>query len=165
MSSTILPEILRCNLHPMRQALDEYEGHDPTPEQADELFFLCSFLVDAIEKNWARIQGRPRQGIEGRKLLSMLQELSGQIEEALQTFQRLPKIVRPMSNHRAAEEGLSRLTTDVERVEHVRKQVATLVDWLNISPPPVDVESLKSLEAGPFARLADLQARVGSQGS
>src|SRR5690242_12330701 len=41
MSPTIFPEIVRCNLRPMRHALDEGETHELKPEQADELFFLC----------------------------------------------------------------------------------------------------------------------------
>jgi hypothetical protein len=165
MSSTILPEIVRCNLPPMRRALDEYEAQEPTPEQADELFFLCAFLADAIKESWAMIQGGSRQGMEGRKLLSLLQEVSGQIEEVLSACERLQRMVQRMPNYRGAAGSLSRLTADVERMEQVRKQAAALRDWLNIPPPPVDVEGLKSLESGPFVRLADLQARRDSHGS
>jgi hypothetical protein len=81
MSPTILPEIVRCNLRPMRHALDEGEVHELKPERADELFFLCAFVADAIEKSWAMIQANSRKGIEGRELSAMLQEVSGQIED------------------------------------------------------------------------------------
>jgi hypothetical protein len=165
MSSTILPEIVRCNLPPMRRALDEYEAQEPTPAQADELFFLCAFLADALKESWAMIQGGSRQGMEGRKLLSLLQEVSGQIEEVHSAFERLQKMVQRMPNYRGAAGSLSRLTTDVVRMEQARKEVAALRDWLNVPPPPVDVEGLKSLESGPFARLTDLQGRRGTQGS
>jgi hypothetical protein len=53
----------------------------------------------------------------------------------------------------------------VERVEQVRRQVISLLEWLNAPAPPVDLERLKTLEAGPFVRLPDLQARRDSQSS
>lgn len=165
MSPTILPEIVRCNLRPLRHALDAYETQELRPEQADELFFLCSFLADAIEKNWERIQGSSRKGVEGRKLSSMLQEVCGQIEESLQTYERLQRMVRGMPDYQAAESNLSRLTADIDRAEQVRRQAAALLEWLNAPAPPIDPERLKSLETGPFVRLTDLQARRGSPGS
>jgi hypothetical protein len=165
MSPTILPEIVRCNLRPMRHALDTYETQEMKPEQAAELFFLCSFLADAIEKNWARVQSGSRNGIEGRKLSSLLQEVCVQIEESLQTYERLQRMVRGIPDYRAAEGNLSRLTADIDRVEQVRRQAAALLEWLNAPAPPIDPERLKSLETGPFVRLTDLQGRRGSQGS
>jgi hypothetical protein len=165
MLPTILPEIVRCNLGPMRHALDAYEARDLTPEQADEFFFLCSFLADAIAKSWATIQGDARKGIEGRKLSARLQELSGQIEEAQQTYTRLRKKVRAIPDGPSTAAKPSRLTTDIERLEQVRQQSALLLEWVNAPSPPLDVERLKTLEAGPFVRLADLKARHASPAS
>ncbi len=165
MSPTILPEIVRCNLGPMQHVLDAGEVQDLTPEQADELFFLCSFLADAIEKSWGTIQGGLHSGVEGRKLSALLQGVSGQIEECLQTYERLRRMVGGMPDYQGAEDNLSRLTADIERVERVRRQGASLLDWLNAASPPIDLDGLKALEAGPFIRLADLKERRGSQGS
>jgi hypothetical protein len=164
MSPTILPEIVRCHLGPIRHALDACEVQNLTAEQADELFFLCSFLADAIEKSWAMIRGGSRKGIEGRKLSAMLKEVSGQIDDSLGTYERLQRMVRRIPDYRAIDE-LSRLKADVERVEQVRRQVISLLEWLNAPAPPVDLERLKTLEAGPFVRLPDLQARRDSQSS
>lgn len=162
MPPTILPEIVRCNLRPMRHALDEGEAHDLTPEQAEELLFLCSFVADAIERSWATMQSGSHKGIEGRKLSAMLQELSSQIEESLQTYEKFQRMVHGMADYRGVEGKLSRLTANIERVEQVRRQTAALLEWLNAPPPPIDLERLKSLETGPFVRLTDLQGRRGS---
>jgi hypothetical protein len=165
MSPTILPEIVRCNLDPIRHALDASEARALSPEQADELFFLCSFLADAIEKSWASIQRSSREGIEGRTFAAVLRDVSGQIHECLQTYERLQKRVRGVSAYPEAERNLSHLKSNIERVEQVRKQVASLLDWLAAPPPSVDLERLKTLESGPFIRWTDLQARRRSRNS
>jgi hypothetical protein len=156
MSPTILPEIVRCNLGSMRYALDAYGARDLTPEYADEFLFLCSFLADAIEKSWATIQSDARRGVEGRNLSAQLQELSGQTEGALQTCERLRKKACAIPHGPSMAGNPSRLTTDIERLEQVRRQAALLLDWLNAPSPPLDLDRLKTLEAGPFVRLTDL---------
>ena len=163
MSPTILPEIVRCNLGPMRDVLDASEASNLTPEQADELFFLCSFLADAIEKSWARIQGSTYNGVEGQKLSAMLKEVTDQIDDSLRTYERLQRLAGGIPDYRAAADNLSRLTEDTAKVEQVRRQVVSFRDWLNVPSPPVDLEHLRTLEAGPFVRLADLQTRRDSQ--
>ena len=155
MSPTILPEIVRSNLAPMRHALDAFEMQEPTPEQADELFFLCSFLADAIEKSWATIQSGMRKGIEGRKLSLLLQEVSGQIDEALQTCERFQKRIFNIPDGQSMAAKPSQLSTDLERVGRVRQQVAALLEWVNAPTPPLDLERLNALEAGPFVPLTD----------
>jgi hypothetical protein len=165
MSPTILPEIVRCNLDPIRHALDASGDRTLSPEQADELFFLCSFLADAIEKSWATIQRSSREGIEGRKFAAVLHDVSGQIDECLQTYERLQKSAGGISAYPEAERNLSRLKADIERVVQVRNQVASLLDWLKATPPPVDLEHLKTLESGPFIRSTDLQARRHARNS
>jgi hypothetical protein len=47
-------------------------------------------------------------------------------------------------------------------MEQVRRQAAALLEWLNDSPPPIDMDRLKSLETGPFVRLTDLQGHIAS---
>ena len=162
MSPTILPEIVRSNLAPMRHALDAYEECDPTPEQADELFFLCSFLADAIEKSWATIQSGMRKGIEGRKLSLLLQEASDQIDEALRTGERFQNRIFTIPEGQNITSKPSQLSTDLERVRRVRQQVAALLDWVNAPSSPPELERLKALESGPFVPLTDLQSPHGS---
>lgn len=161
MTPTILPEIVRCNLGPMRHALDAYEAGELTPEQAEEFFFLCSFLADAIEKSWATIQAAVRKGIEGRKLSALLQEVSSEIETTLQTCERFQHRISAGSAWSGTADKPSRLAADVERVKQVRHQVVALLDWLKAPSPPLDLEKLKSLESGPFVRVGDSQAHQG----
>jgi hypothetical protein len=160
MSPTILPEIVRCNLAPMRRALDTYEVSNGTPESTDELLFLISFLVDAIERYWAFSQSELRKGVEGRVVSVGLKDVLGSAEVILPAYEKLQRALDAIPDHLATEIkiNLSRVDTDVKRVERVIGRMASLLNLLNTSAPPIDLEKLKTLEAGPFVRLEDLRS-------
>lgn len=148
----------------MRHALDAYETQSPTPEQTDELFFLWSFVADAIEKSWTTIQSEVRKGIEGRKLTALLRELSGQIDEAVQTCRRFQNQIETMPEGAIMGGKPGRLRADMECMEYVRQKVTAHLKRVNVPSLALDLEKLKALESGPFVRLTDLQARRGSTG-
>jgi hypothetical protein len=140
MTQTLLPRMVRHSLLPLQESLQR-EGQGYTPEDVWEMVQACELLAFEVAVLWRMITRLLDDGTEGRKLAFFLKETQDSVEAALGTFAKVREVtLRTAPNGASAD--LALLERAAGRAQEVRAKIASLLDWLETSPPKVDLAAL-----------------------
>jgi hypothetical protein len=119
----LLPQIARDILDRIRPFLDRYEKDGLTTSQAEELCTLCPWLADLAEKSYSGIQAALQSGAEGIEWEAVWKDVSANVEESLQTCDRLRVVLTAMTASAEGKHQVARLISCRHRLEWVHRQM------------------------------------------
>jgi hypothetical protein len=168
MAPTLVAQIVRSSLRPLRDALRRQE-HRFTKEEVQEFLDACSVAAFLIEKLREANDKLLDQGTEGAKLAFFLRESRDAVDEGLWMFTRVREIaVQEVPPFKGKDEGLTLLESFSQRAREVQQELAALLRWLDTPPPRVDPASLAGGGDSPTAEgyesIEDILARLRTGG-
>ena len=138
MGSTLVSQMVRSSLRPLREALRR-EEHCYTQEEMQELFDACAVEALLMEKLWENNGKLLDHGLEGKELASLISESRDAVEEGLSLLAKVREIAgRDLAAFEGKREGRLKLDSFSGRAKEIRDQLVALLHWLNTGPPRVD---------------------------
>jgi hypothetical protein len=149
MTTEILSDYARHNVGWLREALAKrLDGF--SRDEGEAFAYLCSRIAGLFAELQEQIQGRLAVGMESRPLLALANAFHPLAPEAIGQFAAIRERVAAVPELKAV---LPLLDVAIAGMERVRAFFASLVTQIRTSGPPVDLDKLRVLEAGPFIRL------------
>jgi DNA repair exonuclease SbcCD ATPase subunit len=130
--STLVPEMLRSTLAPLREALNQ--GQD----DFQELLSACAMIAAGSGVVEDAIKAHLAQGVEASKLKSLLDESIDALEEGLQQFTRMEQKVASLSPEEQAKR-LQRIEKHRERLRQIQQRFLSLRRRLDRLAPSAEL--------------------------
>jgi hypothetical protein len=142
----------------VRQTLAAAQGKRLTLAETRALVRSCLRTCGSLSDCWERMRSGLQEGVEGGAFRLMCRTAT-ELAEAVALFSRfalgaLAALAEPdRATLALAGEGEAAVRAALAQAEALRARADALAEWASRPAPPVDVEKLKALEAGPFVRL------------
>jgi hypothetical protein len=149
MTTELLSDYARHNVGWLREALAK-RPDDLSRDEGETFAYLCSSIAGLFADLQERVQEHLAVGMESRSLLGLANALQPLAQEGIQQFAAARQRATAIPELKAV---LASLDAAIAGMERVRAFFASLVKQIRTSGPPVDLDKLRVLEAGPFIRL------------
>jgi hypothetical protein len=142
----------------VRQALAAAQGKRFGLAETRALVRSCLRTCGSLSDCWERMRAGLQEGMEGGEFRLMCRTAT-RLAEAAALFSHfaLEALAALAEQDRSllvlAGEGEAEVRAALAQAEALRGKASALEEWASRPAPPVDVEKLKALAAGPFVRL------------
>jgi hypothetical protein len=159
----ISPDMARKSLGVLSERVEQPRGL--SNDEADELVFVCDYIVGLLEQVWHMIQRTLDRGSEVKAVTFILKESIDALDLGIQTFQSaIGKVNGAGLPAAQAGEVASSLQRATQRATGLRDEASALLHSLDRPLPAVDPSSLRAdrgeRDAPGYVSLKDLAARM-----
>ncbi len=148
MTTAIFSQVTGQVVDALRRLLEEHQGMALKPREVREALALCLFIRDLFRHTRSALKAVLSEGVEGGAFRSMCTAAVASARGYLEVEGTVRNIVHSgMRGFPPNPTAAAELALGVEEIEAFRKEYQDVLDFVNRSCEPIDIEHLRAIEA------------------